>query len=430
MSDIISKISTNGARFAEQHNPTVSSSDKQGMEINKSINPSKTAIPEATSNIWVSSAKEALAVIDIYNVDGKSVLTSYESLKKLMDSSVLDGFKKGGFSGRLDLFKQVVKGLGGALDSKAILDKVGAAVPGIKSILGQVPIDGKGFKDLFKDIKFDTGVFTELNGLKKFLPDIDIKDLAGLKKIADGLTGFDSKALLGNINIDAGLLGNTIKACAKTGMLDNIPKLLEVAKNKNVLLNVARDCLVDCGKTGNANLLLEVSKSLGKNGAISIDNNILASVAKAVTINTAPPVVATGKGTVADPDYKKFMEIHGSYGVAASVDGNKQYSEIKAAYVDVDNKWQFSKDVFAETGVLDARLLGGSSDGFKEVMISNTRVHGNDVDKMHLLGSVMPLSTVSGQLSTDFPLVLPMSGGEDVTKRYSANVLPFKPVGT
>ncbi|MCX6897041.1 MAG: hypothetical protein NTZ16_16455, partial [Verrucomicrobia bacterium] len=289
-----------------------------------------------------------------------------------------------------------------------------------------IPMDGKAFSSLFKDIDFSMPNFSFLDGIKTSLPDFDLKDLTGLKKFTEALTGAASGIDFGNVHIDTKLLSNVIKTCSATGMVDSIPKLMALAKDKGVLIGVARDCLINCSNTGDLNLLKTVSDTLGKNGVIGINPDILTNIGKAISFTTPEPTQATTQ-MVFDPDYKKFLDIHGPYGASDGVLGQKKYDEIKAAYASVDDQWQFSKETFNETGVFDARLASGATDGFKDIFISGSRVKGTEDDQAFMLGTLFKPTTVEAQIASDFPLVVTEDARHDVKNEFSPNIFPFKP---
>lgn len=409
MQDIISQISTSGASFTSQYGnqqTTMSQADKTSQKIIGEVTGKSMAGIQPTPNFWTATAKEALAVVDVLNQDGKSVLTSFESLKDLTKGDLVKDFMKGSFVDKIGLFKKTLSIGNSVFDKKAIFDKVTAAIPNLRSSIASIGFDSKMFTDVFKGVDLNAITSAFKDNIPLNIGNMDIKELNGLKDLLKTYTGDLSSTTFGNLNIDKTMITNLVNVCAKTNMKDSIGPLLNLAKDKGVLIDVARSCLGGMGKNPDANILESVAKAISGKAVTALNPDIIKIFTSAVKIDTPVPTPTTSK-MVLDPDYKKFLEVHGEYGASDGKLGKEAYKDSIQAFDVVNPNWRLTPTpICNQTSVYDMTTVMGSSNGFKDIYVSNSRVTGTEADKVLAMGVHFENTTVEEILNRDFPLTV------------------------
>jgi hypothetical protein len=435
MSDIISQISTNGTAFTELYGnkeTTDSASDAMGKKIVGEITGNPVASKQPTANFWTAGAKDALAVVDVLNQNGQSVLTSFDKLKDLSKTDLINAFKKGSFADKVGLFKNTLNTAAGALDKKQIFDKITAAMPNLRSSIAGLGFDSKMFGDVFKDIDFNGTITAIKDSIPFDIGKLDIKDLNGLKDLLKSYTGELPNISFNDLGIDKQMITNLVDTCSKSGLIDAVPKLLTMAKDKGILLDVAKGCLDNIQKNPNANVLESVANAISSKTTLSINPDIIKIFTKAIDVEI-PKVPEPPTRMVLDPDYKKFLDIHGPYGASDGKLGNELYKDSVAAFTAVDPDWRKVKGDLLGGNVFDSMTISGGSLGFKDVFVANARVFGTEEDKVLILAAATTPTTVSETLSKDFPMTLVGKPNDHVNGSFvvtsSRQVEPMHPIG-
>lgn len=290
-----------------------------------------------SGNTWTSSAKDTLAVKDVYTgVDGKSVLTSVQNLFSDIGLNLSDVLRGGKWvAAQIPLVTSLVKQGETALSQKGLIARVMSAsnlATGGLSRLTAGATDG-----ILGEIKDYGQVYASFNGVLQRVTSTDLTNMNAVGGLINSWTGNGGLFAADDQDGKVGFVTGLIHDCTSYGIPNSFGSLVAQLENTNLVSQVANRVLPSVIGASDIASLKSMAFTLGDKAVTALNPNAVAHFSSAFVM---PPL-------------------------STASDNSAAFDQLMDAYSTVDSTWNTSvrnTAAGASTALNLTSVMNGSDD--------------------------------------------------------------------
>lgn len=369
--------------------------------------PTTTAQAALAPNSWVGAADNSLAVADVYSPPGgASVITDIENLFQKFDFSITDVLK-GGASIAVNLpdvgsLIASAASAASSLTQGSLLSRLMQASSVTKSALSQLSSTALGGISSTIGVSINSGqIYAQINNVAQQVSATDVSDVTAVGNLINTLSGQPTPVFsLDDQDSKVGLAVGLINDSASYGVQNSYSSLITTVSGTDMVSRVTSGVLPSVITYSDTASLSSIGQTMGDKATYAFNPNVLGDFSSSYSL---PTTTSIGSGT----DYSAYFD------------------DLTAAYSNIDSTWttqarltNVTQEDGSVTQVADNAfnlntVMNGSTD-FQTVIQQGVQTTPTRADKVMALASIVPQSTVAGQLASQFPLTV-FSGNSQAT---------------
>jgi hypothetical protein len=328
-----------------------------------------------SGNTWTSSAKDALAVKDVYTgVDGKSVLTSVQNLFSDIGLNLSDVLRGGKWvAAQIPLITSLVKQGEAVLSQKGLVARVMSAsglATGALSRLTAGATDG-----ILGEIKDFGQVYASFNGVLQRVASTDLTNMNAVGGLINSWTGQNGLFASDDQDGKVGFITGLIHDCTSYGIPNSFGSLVSQLENTNLVSQVTNRVLPSVIGASDISSLKSMAFTLGDKAITALNPNAVSHFSSAFSM---PPL-------------------------STATDNSAKFDELIDAYSTVDSTWNTNVRNTANGSVSTLNLTSvmNGSDDFNVVLNQGSMSAPPPTDPAQVNPQLYQLAT---KLSTPDPV--------------------------
>lgn len=319
--------------------------------------------------IVATTAKEALAKIDVYKTKPREILNSIQDIgnKLGIDISAISIGAKAAAS-----VMPLVKDITGALDKGNLLERVIAVAGSSNNLLKQLP---SGITDaITNNIGPVKDLVAEVNGVARLINSTDFKNLNDISRLVNSFSGENSLLFEDKTGI-ADFVTGVIDEAKKAGLPSTLDQIVKGIKDPEVVMQVAANSLGLASEYSDLVMLKESIALLGEGVVDQIKPNLLESMSSQFTLDSQDQL-----------DGVHFV-----------------YEEIKGTFMTIRPDWLESEGYQQTEPILNSVVLSNASSDFKAVFKDGSMKDEDPDYKLVYAASTLGKRDVQQEISRHFP---------------------------